>query len=230
MRTILDDLDHEWRSVASTRLATQRLHQWATTEPALAHLHDLRHVVSYLHRRHPAVVTDPILGALLRQNDDLAHRAVLQALVPGLGAMTSALHRHGDYSETAAIVVASCWQRICTYPIRRRPRSVARYLLLDARQIARRLMHDTSVFAGTLDPLFSRAVEDTPSSSEELSYVLKAALDDGVIDRDAARLIAATRIAGVAFDELAARSGRGEAALRKQRARAERRLARIAAA
>lgn len=224
MRTILDDLDREWQTTAGTRDAGAALRRWATTEAAVGHLGDLRQLVTYLHRRHPSALTDPIFAALLRQDDDLAHRTVLQALVPGLGAMATSLHRYGDFDETAAIVVAACWQRIRTYPVERRPRSIARYLLLDAKQGARRLMRDRSVFTDALSAPAEIAAPDGRPAAEELAELLGDARAMRLIDDEESRLIASTRIADRSFAELARGSGKSEAALRKQRSRAERRL------
>lgn len=225
MRTIFDDLDHEWSTVAGSGKARRALQHWAYRESALRGLSDLDHLVEYVQRRHPAAVTDPIFGALLRTRHDLARRTVLQALLPGLRACAAAIHTHGEFPDTAATVVAACWQRICVHPIEHRHRAIARYLLLDVKQLVHRHLRDNSVFTTTTSGLPAEPIDHVnPSPSDELLDHLLDAVRAGGLPIDTARLIAATRVAGVRFDSLSVETGRSESALRKERARAERRL------
>jgi hypothetical protein len=104
------------------------LEQWSIAHPALRGMADLD---ALLERRRDDQAAPAILRALavLAPGDALAARTVLQALLPGLVRLAGMV----GYDEPAAIEVSLAWERIRTYPARRRG-SVAANVLFDVRK------------------------------------------------------------------------------------------------
>jgi hypothetical protein len=132
--------------------------------------------------------------------------------------------RRGDHEETAAAVVAACWERIRTYPIDRRPRRIAANILLDTRQRVIRQYNQPTSDAGEtkLEELTSEA---TAHAGVELLNHAGEAMRRCRLDPDEARLILLTRVADVPLSQLAVGSGRGLETMRRRRRAAEARLA-----
>ena len=118
-------LNREWRSLIESSGAALRT--WACLHPALASCADLDEVLAAI-RMEP----DALLAGLLARGatgDALAHRVVLQTMLGSVVRLAAADPRHGvdDY-------LAELWLGIVTYPLVRRPRSIAANLALDARK------------------------------------------------------------------------------------------------
>lgn len=220
-------LDSDWCHQATRARSHQALARWAQTSPALSTFGDLHQMLVHVHRRgHPAS-SDAVLAALasLAPTDDLAARALLQALLPGLKALTHSFGWRGDHQETAAAVVAACWERIRTYPINRRPRRIAANILLDTRQRVIRQYNGAICGADETDPeeVVPEHAADHPAV--ELLGHVGDALRRRCLDPDEARLILLTRLADVPLSRLAESSGRRPETLRRRRRAAEARLA-----
>jgi hypothetical protein len=130
MSHTLRSLDAEWRRLTRTSRARQALRQWSIAHPALRGVADLD---ALLERRRDDQAAPAILRALavLAPGDDLAARTLLQALLPGLVRLAGMV----GYDDPAAIeeMVSLAWERIRTYPARRRG-SVAANVLFDVRK------------------------------------------------------------------------------------------------
>lgn len=224
--SLFRSLDHDWCHQASRPRSRQALRHWADTQPALSPFSDLDQMLVHVHRRgHPAT-SDRVLAALasLAPADDLAARALLQALLPGLKALTHSFGWRGDHEETAATVVAACWERIRTYPIERRPRRIAANILLDTRQRVVRQYNLSICEANETSPEEIVSAEAAAHPGVELLGHVGDALRRRCLDPDEARLILLTRLADVPLSRIAVGSGRGPETLRRRRRAAEARL------
>lgn len=85
-------LSAEWAIVGSDRRAREALRRWADDQSALSAFRSPASVVEFCHAARGAAA-NRALSALLAVDDDLARRAVLQALLPGLAAMSRRARR-----------------------------------------------------------------------------------------------------------------------------------------
>lgn len=135
---VLEQLDHEWNDIATSLRGRRGLRRWWDHDPVLREFATLDAVLAHVNQRGQIERSDQVLLKLLElaPEDDLAARAVLQAMMPAMKRMTSTFSRCGAWSaeETAAVVVAAMWDRIRTYPVERRVRKVSANLALDTRQ------------------------------------------------------------------------------------------------
>lgn len=177
-----------------------------TRDHALA---DLTEVV----RDHP----DDTLLALLslhRTGDELAGRAVVQAMLPKMVLMA-----RSDAAATLEDYLAHLWVRIATYPVARRPHRVAANLALDTLKAVRaagRAQRSSSVLPGPW----------VPDPVADATAVLDAGVRLGVIDELTRRTLvtvyvegrtsaAAGEVLGVSADAVRWRCSKGVRALRK---------------
>src|SRR5205823_1516704 len=85
-------LSREWATVGSSRQARHRLAEWATSQPALVSFCSPADVVEFCQSARGAAA-NRLLGVLIEVDDELAARAVLQSLLPGLAAMSRRARR-----------------------------------------------------------------------------------------------------------------------------------------
>lgn len=221
-------LDRDWQLLASGGDARRRLVDWSRDEPALCGPGDLAKLVAKLHRRDHHAEADAVLLALARiaRHDQMAGRTVLQAIVPGLRTIVRRRHGFADADDLAATVVAVAWERICRYPIERRPHRVAANLLYDIRQVldrSRTAWQDPA--HDRLEAMESSVVTvNEPPSSRLLGEVLADGVDGGLVAQRDADIIWFTRALDVPTRQLATALGMDERNVRQRRARAERRL------
>jgi len=223
-------LEAEWRTLGLSDCAKAALERWSQVEPELAGFASPAAIVDRCQRRSDRSVSNVLLGALLRLADDpLARRTLLQALLPSLAARASkaarlagafgsntlaewsqemvvqTLGRIGDLAGTspdwpAIAIVETAWWRM--------------EVMIAAEH--RRQRNDVPL-DGTADP--AAPPEQTPA--DQLVAELIRAVRSDRINRRAAGIIYTTRIGGHSFEEVAAWDGRGVAAVRKARFRAE---------
>lgn len=92
-------LTREWATLGASAPARRALRRWAETEPALVGFASPAEVVTRCQQRGDARSANVLLGALLRlAGEDLARRAVLQAVLPSLAAR--AWRRRWDRAAT----------------------------------------------------------------------------------------------------------------------------------
>jgi hypothetical protein len=227
--TVIDLLEREWDQLEGSPASARRLRRLAAAEPALtpfATLGLLRRFVE--DRASRPDQRDAVLIALVRQangdgGDDLAARTVLQLLLPGCKALVRRYCWTDSPDEVAAAVVAEAYERIRNYPVTRRPTRVAANILLDVKQ---RLFWRRRPPVGEVGHDLSAAVSPDcdETATAELLELLGWAVRHGHLTRDAAALIAQTRVADVTIAELCARDGSEPQTMRRRRQRAERRL------
>ena len=124
-------LEREWQVVAVSAEADAALRAWAT-DPVLGRIRGVGEILEHTRRGTDRANADLILGALLRRapRDEVAARAALQALSPGLINVARRMGAARD-PDVAAEVVTVALARIKCYPYERRPRAIAANVVLD---------------------------------------------------------------------------------------------------
>jgi len=220
-------LDEEWAAVARSPSGRAALGRWAASHPILGGFADLADVIEFVHRRNQAVANDRVHLALveLALGDALAARTMLCAVQPGLIAIARQYRDlDGDPEELPAFVVAAAWERIRSYPVRRRPSHVAGNVLLDTRQRVTRTVgrHRAELVGlaacGDCQPAVAGPGDD---AGVHLRLDLDVARRRGVLNERDAHLITSTRLSGCTVTSHAARRAEPVARLRQQRLRAE---------
>lgn len=224
-------LDEEWKQPHLRRQFVQAWPRWTSKEPALA-CSSVDDVEERL--RDPAASPadyDALLGALLRvgQGEPLALRLVLQLYLPCLKGMVGP-HPPLEDREWIALLVATAFEQISTYPIERSPCNIAPRLARRIRRSAystlRQLRRDHSELA--TQPVAGQTVELRSKDTAEFlgsSDLVRWAITHDVLSESAARLIQLTRIEGRTVTEVADRFCASPFTLWQRRWRAERRLA-----
>jgi hypothetical protein len=114
-------LDAEWSALAGTAPAGQHLHRWLQREPTLAGPTTPADLVAAVVVDRRWGRADPRLAALVRlAADDLAARAVLQCVLPGLRAEPLRYHRYhwrlagpgDDLDDVTVELVGAAWEAI----------------------------------------------------------------------------------------------------------------------
>jgi hypothetical protein len=226
---LFKELEAEWSELAVSAPAVAAVETWAGSDFSLLGLKNLRDVVHIVQRSGRPSGGDQVLACLATRapSDPLAARALLQVVLYGLIRIAVAFRctRYSD-EDLASIVVAAAYERIRTYPIERRPRSIAANILLDTRQKVSRSLFRPRV-SEVLTPDVGRHVAD--SSGAPAADELLALIDEAVRTRklriEDAGLIVMSRVAGVPTAELAAGYGCAPQSLRRRRQRAEAALA-----
>jgi hypothetical protein len=224
MSHTLRSLDAEWRRLTRPSRARQALKQWSIAHPALRGLADLDEL---LERRRDDQAAPAILRALavLAPDDDLAARALLQALLPGLVRLAGVT----GYDDPAAIeeMVSLAWERIRTYPAGRRG-SVAANALFDVRKryrAHRRIDAPRSLDTEEIEVTgTSRSPEDEALARVLFEQLMAAQRDERVLRDGAFGLVLRTRLAGEPLTEVARREKLPLSVLAQRRWRAECRL------
>lgn len=229
MKTLFERLAVEWSQLGASAPATAAIEAWGQNDPALAGFHDLVEVVGFVHRCRTGSRGDAVLAGLAARapSDPLAARTLLHVVFYGLMRITSDLCSAASSPEEAAsIVIVEAYQRIRTYPIERRPRSIAANILLDTRQGVSRSLCRRRV-PETLTADIARHANATagPSPADELLDLIDEAVRARKLRVDDARLIVLSRIADVSTVDLAAIRACTPQSLRRHRQRAEAALA-----
>lgn len=227
---LFDALDRDWTIRCREPDARSLSPSWARRSPELAGAMDVGWLIQRVQRRgHPAESDRLLLGlARLAPVDDLAARALLQALLPGLRALSRTFD--GDHEEVAADVIAAVWELVRRYPVDRRPTAIAANVLLDVRQrVVRTRRRSSALECASLSGL-----EDVPAADRHWTDDLLDLVTESVrarrISVDGARLIVLTRVVGVPLRELAKATATDVQTVRRRRLRAEARLVRSAVA
>jgi len=219
-------LDQEWETLRSSRAADRALARWAD-EPALREFTSLAALIEAVRRggRDPERA-DQILVALARRaaQDDFAARTVLQAVLPGIVNVAKRIGHGAIDDDLEAEVLTEAVKRIRTYPIDRRPRTVAANITWDVfGAITRRRRRDR------LEPapeLLEPVVDDDPS--REVCDLVGDALDAGLLRKHDAQLLLAIAVGHDTIGRRADREGVSYDAMNVRWRRARNRL-RVAA-
>ena len=218
MHRTLAALDAEWERLGRSPVARRAVAGWAAAHPDLTPYGDLHQLLEA--RRDPAVAPS-ILRALaaLAPSDDLAARALLQAMLPGLIRIPGP----ADGSDAIDCLVGLAWERIRTYPTTRTG-SVAANILLDVRkQYVRQRVAERGDAWPRLRP-DAAAVRSPEDVVIELDLVreLDRARRRGLISAPEFRAIVRTRIVCDSPAEAAAQEDVTVRCLLKRRWRGER--------
>jgi len=228
-------LEDEWDRKGRSPEARAALARWAVGAPSLAALIDPATLVQRCHARDEEASS--LLEVVLRhaEQDALAARTMLQAVLPGLGSVT---RRAGCYvggnrpvwqsrGELHQQVVCVALDRILAlatsapeFPCRAIVDGTWQRLRHHALSVRRELDHRA-------DLEFGAGVSAAPDRTaiEELGLVLMAAIDLHVLDVFDAGLVYSCHVAGYRITELARLTARSERTLWRRRHRAEELLA-----
>jgi DNA-directed RNA polymerase specialized sigma24 family protein len=220
-------LERDWRRQLASVELTSHLRQWQAIEPALRAFSDPAAVLRFLRRSAPGEGQDRVLRALVSRASEnpAAGRLVLHALLPGVKRLSARLLVDTrDQEELWSTLLACAWQRICGYPVQRRPQRVAANVLLDtlhdAVAVHRRAVRDRA----ELDVVPAWLAPTRPRVDGDIEAVTERAVRAEAITAAEAELILCTRIDGVSLASFARAEGVSYDALRVRRRRAERRL------
>ncbi len=222
MSSVLQDLDTQWPALATSPAARRALIRWADKQPVLSGLADLNEVLAC--RRDPAIANEVLsVLAKLATSEDIAARALLQMLLPGLVRIVGTVGR-GD-PDAPDEIVSIAWERIRTYPTKRAG-SVAANVVLDVRKQYLATRPDGRELALSDVP---ELIDQDPLPEDQVLSVLMveevaAAQRDGLMTSDVFSLIMRTRLGGERLAQVAAEHGVRPQLLCQRRWRAECRL------
>lgn len=132
----VDRLNAEWRHLSTSPESTHHLRRWTSECPELTEATDMASVLTSI-----SETPDAVLSYLIRVGqdlgDELALRTIVQSMLKGL------LKRSGGPAEYTD-AVSHLWETVRTYPLDRRPRSIAANVLLDTMKRARRQPSDAN--------------------------------------------------------------------------------------
>lgn len=136
-RSLAEQLDREWQTIAGRRANVRRARQWHVTTVEFDHLDELLTATGY--RQDPADQAaadrgNAALGRLVgwAATDELAARIVFQRIVHGLHAEAAKRVRAIAPGPWFDEIVPAAWIGIRTYPVERRPQRIACNLIHDA--------------------------------------------------------------------------------------------------
>jgi hypothetical protein len=220
-------LDDDWRLVVGGAAARAARARWAD-DAVLASYPDVGSVVEALRSGgNDRDAADRVLGALAARApvDDVALRAMLQALLPGLVNVAKRLGRGTVDEDLEATVVAEAVLRIRRYPLQRRPRAIAANVVLDvfggiARQRARAAHREGRRALA--------APASAPDPSLEVWGLVHDAYADGRLRRGDAELLLSIALGTDSLRRRAEREGTTYGAMSERWRRARDRLRRAA--
>ncbi len=225
---VLRRLDAEWAALGEDPAAREACGRWAVGLPVLAGCASPADVLA----RVPGS-PDRVLGRLLAEaaaGDALAGRVVLQALLPKVVRM-AAVDRHAGVDD----YLTALWCVIATYPLARRPSSVAGNLALDTLKAVRRerrpaadLATPPHVVVAVADERRGRLVGPGPGprgTGPSAAVVLARARRHRLVDPATTELLRSVYAEGLTGESAARRHGLSPAAVRSRCSRAVRVLA-----
>lgn len=224
MAWIVQSLNEEWATVASSPAARRALMRWTSRNPALATAHS---VDDFVDTRTRPRWGDQALRVLAAEapDDEIAARTLLQALLGGLVRLATQV-AHDD-PDAVGEVVSMAWNRIRTYPSQRCG-PVAGNVLLDVRKELLRtrvdglaIPNDEAVSRGSVDP--AQTPEEVVVEKAVIEELF-AARDRGLVSGAALATIFRTRVGGESLVDVAADMDMSADAMWRRRTRAERRL------
>lgn len=219
-------LTAEWQCVVTSREATRALRRWAA-DAALSDMDSLDDVLALTAPGANPADANAVLLALLRRasSDDIAARAALQALIPGLVRVGRRMGAARDL-DVAADVIAAAWSRIRTYPCDRRPDRVAANVVLDVfHALWIRRSQELAEVPTPPDELWT--IPDSPPSPLDrpgAREVLEAVTAHGLVPAPQAQLVADAVLDRIPASEAATRQGITLKAMSRRRERARHRV------
>jgi hypothetical protein len=219
MAQILQSLNDEWATLASSVRARRALRRWSAAYVVLGEASDLDDVLE--------LGFDPDAGPVVRRAlaelsgaDELAARTLMQALLGGLCNLARRVGRDDDAMDD---IVRLAWERIRTYPVHR-PGTVSGNVLLDVRKWYRQEQE-----SGERERRAQHSVDIGPSA-EDMALAaaayedLLASVGRSGVPGDVVGTIIRSRVAGESMADLAAEQAVSVKVLWHRRWRAEARL------
>lgn len=232
-RPVFDALDRNWCAFVARPEATAALDRWsATPELAAGSLEDLVAAIWAADK----AAADRACAALAARApvDETAARVLLQVLRPGLRSLGRRLALGASFDDVDHELLALAWERIRTYRVDRRPRSVAANILLDVRKAyvrgvlepdRGRLEHLPESLWPTSPSAEHEAIEAFGPSLRRAHAHLVDAVGRRTITAASAAVIWRTRVQQDDDADVAAELGVEVRTMQRRRQRAERRLA-----
>lgn len=234
-RPAFDALDTDWVTFARSPVAVTALDRWRTDVELVAS--SLEELVGRIWGA-SGPEADRVCAVLARRavSDAVAARVLLQVLRPGLRNLGRRLALGGSFTDVDQELLAIAWERIRTYPIDRRPSSIAANILLDVRKTYVRGVAGPETRLASLDDLPASRSPAAPSAEHEALDAhgpslrraharLADAVDRGAITQVSAIVVWRTRVQEDDEADVAADLGVGVRTLQRRRQRAERELA-----
>ncbi len=224
-KTPLSRLEEEWRSLLGLRAAA-RFRSWARLEPPLARFANPADLIEFLRGPSRSGDKDAVLAGLLRKvaTEPLAGRILLEALLPGLKTLARRLIAGGtERDETWSLLLACAWDRICSYPLGRRPQRIAANILFDT------LGEALATLEAERRSRAELAASSVPAAngvavSADVDALLRIATQHEILSATEAELILTTRFDQRSLGQAAACAGVSYNTIKVRRQRAERRL------
>lgn len=217
---IFASLTHEWSVLTGMPGTRCRYGRWQVNETCFRQWPTVEELIAFAQRRGDPSASDQALALLARwsPSDDLAARALLQALLPGLRAIVVKHYWLTDDEDLAASTIALAWERIRTYPYANRPQRIAANVIRDTAHRLRRTYRDDQRAPSTLDA--------STLQSEEPAYRTIDVLDLARrnLDEQSLAVVVRTRLRGEDVASVAAELRCTAPALRERRRRAEDKL------
>lgn len=228
MATVLGSLDYDWKILVRSSAARKAIRTWQAEGVAvLADVTNLNDLLTWTKQGIDPAESDKVLAALAGRSshDEVAARALLQCLAPGLCRLAS---KYGARNpEVATEVIGAAYERIRTYPIERRPRAIAANVLADTHQKLWRARQRKVVETCALEEMTAAAAPVDTTATEELLGLIATAVRTGKLTREAAEVIVLTRVYDVDIASIADSEGVDPQTLRQRRRRAEARLSEL---
>ena len=215
---VFAQLDREWTAMAADMSSFSSLRAWAVAVPALDGFASLAELVATVSRMGDPDRSCRLLADLLviADGDELATRAVLQAVVPGLRQATRRRWRQqtaggpwGSADDLAAEAVSAGWATIRLHAGRRHDRPAA--VIVRAVEGRLRRTHaawrkeaarSAALLPGRVEP--SQSGQDAARSVEgQAAAIITGAVRAGALDRTEARLVFATGVLGCSVADAA---------------------------
>lgn len=217
----------DWARTCSASGVAAALCRWALVEPQLASL-PLDAIMRRARGAHDPGRADVVLGALLRlaPTDPLARRTALQAVLPRLIDLARTLSRRpgsGCVAELTNDLAALAWEELGRSADRWPGHQAARLATHVGRRQSRTLrhhLHEEPVAELTLPDRSALGLSDDASLAVEVADLLRSAVERGVLQPRAARIVIDVAFGGLTDAQIAAGCGATPAAVKKARQRA----------
>lgn len=223
-------LDREWRSLCRRHRRNDRVTSWARSEPALQNVATLADVIP--DRATDRTSTFQALVSITRSGDQLAARALLQLMIPGLVRLAVRL-RSTQRPELADDLIAATWRHIARIQHGDLRCHTADYILRSARRdvFYRPSQQRRELLARRTDPsledraLAARTLPDSELGSESIAKsILVRAEADGRISPSAHMVVWLRDVLGYDMVTTAAAAGRAPSSAYRLRQQAHRSL------
>ena len=223
---VLSRMDADWAALQEDARAADTCRRWSAREPVLSGCARPADVLARV-----AAAPDVVLGHLVAEvaaGDVLAGRVALQALLPKVVRMAAV-----DPAAEVDDYLTALWCEIATYPLGRRPTSVAANLALDTLKAVHRERR-SSVDVVTSPHLVLLAADRRPArvvgeaagvAGPSVAHVLALARRHRLVDRTTAELLGSVYADGLSGASAARRHGLSPGALRSRCSRAVKVLA-----